>query len=327
VAGIKEAGAAAFLVALLEGAHPHSIFHIYFHRSAASVLEGISGAVEVPDDFDLDAKDLINLHKPDILLVGASAGWSIEKFMYGVAKSANIPIYAFIDNYMNTWQRFAHQDNAKPWFYLPNSIYVISNQMMQKMVSEGCPTTKIKIIPHPVLEKLATLPRSNESFFRANLGIGEKTTLLTLAVETGITDSDLWRWENTSSQVDNVVENILKDLLDFALLRDTQDPGSVVVLIKHHPVDTKIFSGMLDEYPTHIYRSIISVDKVALLDASTAVIGIGSMLLCEAAARGTSAFTYKNKLDVAYPNLPLSKYLRDIDSFELLRMNLDELCS
>jgi hypothetical protein len=326
VAGIKEAGAATILVELLEGAHPDLILHAYFHHSAASVLAQVPGCIAVPDDFNFNPVDFIAAHKPDIFLVGASAGWSIEKFMYAIAKNNNIPIHAFMDNYMNPWQRFADERSAKPWVYVPDCIYAISNEMAEELVGYGYDRSMTKVIQHPILESLAKKPLSNLPAFKASIGVKEKTHLLTLAVETGMPDSDLWHWDNNSSQIDTDIENILKFLLDFAVLSNKQDSESVIILIKGHPSDIKSFDHLLDKYPSNIYRHITNVDKVVVLDASEAVIGIGSMLLCESAIRKRPTYSYKVRHAVMYPNLPSFPCLQSISSLDALKSALESVC-
>lgn len=326
VAGVKDAGAGAFLAKLLEDAHPGVIAHVFAHRAAAPALENLPVVVRVTDDVDVDAESLLKAFQPDFVLVGASIGWSVEKLLITVAKRMDVPVYAFIDNYMNTWQRFAHESTAQRWVYLPDRIYAISDEMTERLRSHGCPSNLIALTTHPVLNSIAMLsPSVPVSLFKKQLGIEQAEIVLTLVLETGLPSSELWCWDNPENEVEPVIERILKILLDFALVSEAKSPGRAVVLIKHHPSDKKSFAEVLKGYQSSIYRTIFNTDKLALLDASTGVFGIGSMLLFEAAARARPAYCINFKGKGGYPFVDSMTDLRILPSLQALTLVLNQL--
>ena len=325
--GIKEAGAADFLLQLLKDAHPALTVFVVAHRAAAKILTKLSNVIQVPDEFDIDIAALIAVRRADFVLVGASIGWSIEKAMTIAARKAGIPVYSFIDNYMNVWQRFAHQITAEKWYYAPDTIYSASHQTTGRLCAEGFPPQKVLTTTHPSLQKNSFQSRSADlaSNFRTEHNLTDSAITLTIVMESGYIYSDLWNWDNIEVDIEPVRTRLLSTILSFC--ESANKKGlEAVVLIKAHPSDGMgDITSITKKYSPDTYRFLFDTNNETLISVSTAIFGIGSMLLYEAGAKSRRAYCMKINADQFYPFLDNSNQVNIIRTFDQLLQLLETL--
>jgi hypothetical protein len=291
--GAKEAGAGAFLAALLRDRGDLGKVAIFATREAAPYFEQVGFVVtEVASEGDAErARSAFEEFAPDLVLVGASAGASHEKLLLLEARRRGIKVYSFVDHFWNLWQRFADEKTAARWTYLPDQIFVVNPLMRDRMVRGGCPTDRLQIIEHPVLDQ--SVPRSSSpspaETFR-ELKVPESSRAILFVSEYVFPSSALWNWDQPREED---IAGLLKTLLLSVQNLNAKGTRKTVILVKLHPQEPRSrWEWLLQDFSPSLYRVIQAYDKSRLIDAVDQVWGLNSMLLLEALERKKKVYSY-----------------------------------
>jgi len=286
----KEAGAGSLLAALLPQLRPAPGSLCLVSETAASYfaqsdIETLRLGEAAPGMGEGELAALIERTEPEAIVCGASAGASIEKLALVAGTVRGIPVASFVDHYWNLWQRFADEETAARWAYLPDLLCVPAEQCARNIVAAGCPQERVRVFAHPLLEGAAAPAPVDRAAARAALGLPAEATVWLFVSEYGFPLSDLWQWEQPP---ESDIEGLLRLLLEKA----AQAPENLLVAVKKHPAERRDWAPVCAEYPGVSTRIIGAADKAALFSASDAAFGLNSMLLLEAARAGVPAFSH-----------------------------------
>ena len=297
VLAAKEAGAGSLLAAMLDTLRPAGESVVVVSSAAARFFEGARAKLlnaEAGWFPDQAAEDLLRQAAPQAILVGASAGPSVEKILIRAAVRNGIPAYSFVDHYWNLWQRFADERSAARWAYLPDRIFVPAEHCRNRIVAQGCDPQRVEVFEHPLLaaarargEDAAAAELRRKA--RAELGIPAAATVLLFVSEYVFPRDPLWQWEQPE-QAD--IDGLLQLLLRSAQQAGAGSGRDWVVLVKLHPAQESPPLGVLRSFPSALYRIAKDVDKGAIISAADAAFGLNSMLLLEAALGGLPAYSH-----------------------------------
>lgn len=301
----KEAGAGAFLAALLDDRSRGFQPEVYAYPAAARFFE--SAGVPHQEVTDVGpAESILARSKPDAVFLGATVGFTMERAFLVAAQKLGIPVFSFVDHYWNVWQRFAHEDTAARWHYLPDKIYVMDENLRKHALALGAPANRVGVVAHPVLMRLASAtPTRNATEVKRDLAIAASDAFVLIASEYVFENSPLWQWEQpTPGDLVHMVRSTLVACRDASASTGRRH----VVVLKLHPSETTDWTAVLSEFDPSSYRVSRDPDKLSLLDAALAVVGLNSMLLLEALARKRPVFSIHER-----PR-PLDSWLSSINS-------------
>ena len=327
VIAVKEAGAGAVVAEWLAYGGPRQVRAILAHEAARRVLaERVPRAPVVGAELMSGAAldEALAAWQPSTLLVGASVGPSIEKDVMRFGRVHGLEVQAFVDAFVNPWQRFANPDTGARWHFAPTLIHVPHPFVKQRLVEFGAQEHAVRLYAHPALSRpLLTVEDQTRlgASFRDHHALDSGARLVTVICEQGMPTSDVWRWDNEDQQIGPVLERIVDVVLE-QVGRRRATGESVVALLKLHPTDRDPrLKRALSRHAPDSYRLIHSAPSAGLCGASDTIIGIGSMLLHEAAVLTGRAYCVKESRHERYPFPYLTPALRvwtsvaDVEAF------------
>jgi hypothetical protein len=316
VIAVKEAGAAAVVAEWLADGGPRQVRAILAHEGARRVLAErapLAPVIRAESMSDAALGEALTAWQPSTLLVGASVGPSIEKDLTRYGRAHGLEVQAFVDAFVNPWQRFANPDSGDGWYFAPTVIHVPHPFVKQRLVDCGAQDQTVRVYAHPALSRPPlTVEEQTElvASFRHDYSLDSGTRLSTVICEQGMPKSDTWRWDNEDERVGPVLERVVEIVLEQ--VGQSRAAGeSAMVLLKLHPTDRdpRLERALLRHAPDH-YRLIYSAPSAGLCAASDTIIGIGSMLLHEAAVLTGRAYCVKESRHERYPFPFLTPALR-----------------
>lgn len=285
----KEAGAGSLLAALLRGWHPAEGSVVIASPVAAPYFDGIPVRVCADDLADDEITELITSMQPERVVVGASAGSSIEKRVLSIAQAAGLPVDTFIDHYWNLWQRFADPETARPWACMPERIHVPAEACRRRLVASGYPVENIVVFDHPLLTQAKTTKRdmARGREMRAHLRIPEDAVVALFVSEYLFEPDPLWSWDQPLAAD---FASLLSLLLLSSARRDLGRP--LYILVRPHPGESSDrWDDLCRTITGALWRNAAEVGKEALLSSADLAFGLNSMLLLEAATAGLPVYS------------------------------------
>ena len=291
--GTKEPGAAAYFAALLKKSRARN-YRILAYPKASIVFndQGIESETIEADNAS-HAREIIESFKPSKVYISLSLGDTFEKKLLIEAKKLGIPVFVFLDSYLNLWQRFADKTGAKRWHYKPDKIFVINDFSRRRIIQQGAPKKIVSILTHPLLtiskQSVNEVPVFNRREVCKKLRIPVNAKIILFVSEYRFLDSKIWKWDQPSPFD---LGELLKVTVKAAriLTEDCEVPSFVI--IKKHPTETAERINLIPENQRKFCRSVATFDKASLLEAADIVTGLTSVLLSEAAERNKIVFSY-----------------------------------
>lgn len=264
---------------------------IYVSRQNAGVFKGLPMTrVTIDGGTKPVATEILSSVKPEAVLIGASIGASLEKRLLTRARKNRIPVFCFVDHYWNLWQRFAHERTAARWHYLPDRIYVIDRKCRERIVSLGCPPHLVRVCAHPGLRAIRNEhAMMSPDMVRRRLKIPHRSGIALFVSEWQYRVSAKWKFEQPRRS--DVVHLLTSLLRETERVRERHPDGGPVVVIKLHPAESSPWDPYLSAFDPSLFRVVAGFDKTSLLDASSVVFGLNSMMLLEALARGRRVYS------------------------------------
>lgn len=301
VLAAKEAGAGALLAALLEQWQCSQCSVAIVSTTAAPYFKNTAIRVVADDLSDVQLSELLSQVKPDHVVVGASGGDCIEKRVLTSAQTLGLQVSAFIDHYWNLWQRFAHPQSATPWHYKPNTIYVPSQNCVERLATSGFAASNIQVFEHPLLQPAATArtPQAQQ-LVRRKLNVPEQAMAVVFVSEHLFTPDPLWNWEQPTTQD---FHELLTLLLSISARNDFARPLHVIV--RPHPSEpANRWDKLCNNVPGAKWCNGAHLTKADLFAVADLAFGLNSMLLLEMSASGLPV--YSLHFQVSYADTWLS---------------------
>lgn len=251
-----------------------------------------------------------NLRNP-VLLTGTSLSQNIEKSSILYAKQHSLPVFSVLDGYYNLWQRFACPSTLEKWVYLPNKLYVPSEYILKSLHEQGVPLESVGYLPYNHYQTFIYQRPSLRSINRLRniLNLPAEAIVVTVIHETGLHDSSKCSFDNPAEYVSSMLNRLL--LLITSYLNTCSQPENIYLIVKTHP------SSCLSAQQLHIIGkcnvntiTYEGAQRFELVSLSNVVLGVGSILLHEAALLGVPSASYVTSSNTSFPRSSLTPQLR-----------------
>lgn len=275
------------IIRLLEEGHDLTL--LAYSKSAQCWRESGVSFYEI-DSFE-KAKVYLDKDRPSLLLTGTSVKVEDDTAFWQWASSSEIPSIAFVDSWVNYWQRFTIGD--RHFNCLPDHIAVVDTLMKQRMIESGCPEHILHITGNPLFDHLAKTRRIWEN------NNSSADHLQVIFISEGWLD--YWQdkvWDLVGYTEFAVLAWLLEYLSDYQL--KIGDP--IHIRIKLHPREEPgKFRHLIEKYqrPGLVIVEMAGSPYDSLL-SSHLVVGMQSILLCENALIGKQSISLQ-------PNRVISK--------------------
>ena len=238
----------------------------------------------------VDAESLLKQLSPKGVLVGTSEDCqSIDRRLTKAARKEQIMSFCVLDYWSQYHRRFSAP--GEHFVYLPDHVYVMDQAAGDGLFGVGVPKQNIQITGHPHLEQFrASAPAVDSKKldeFKPSLGIEPEEIVITFASETfGWSHDANYRFPPLSGDKERTViilEHVLQTLKQIA----PRCAKRIVLVNKLHPKNRfEEFSWIDAQSLPFRVLPVKDTDLIALLQASSIVIGMTSMLLVESVSLG-----------------------------------------
>ncbi|MBK8505404.1 MAG: hypothetical protein IPL46_26315 [Saprospiraceae bacterium] len=247
-----------------------------YSKSALCWQESRFSFIEI-DSFK-KAKKYLDESEPSLLLTGTSLEVEDDAAFWQWASSSQIPSIAFVDSWVNYWQRFTIGD--RHFNYLPDHIAVTDTLMKQRMIESGCPEGIIRITGNPLFDHLTNTRKIWEA------DKPDVDRLQVIFISEGWFD---YYQENVGEQVGYTEFTVLTSLLEYLSDYQRKQGEPIDIRIKLHPrEESGKYRHLIEQYQ----RSGLDIIELAgsssydSLLSSHLVVGMQSILLYENALMG-----------------------------------------
>ncbi len=219
---------------------------------------------------DAELERMFVAWKPEIVVLGASAGLSIEKRLTLIARARGIRTVSVIDYWSGYADRFGEKIN-KGFRYFPDYVCVIDRVMKKEFLALGVPAGAIVITGNPHLEDSVKKIRAKTKRVKNLLYISTPFSSL-----------------HPNPYPFNEFQ-VLQDVLEYP---QRKDYGSVIV--KLHPKEEEgKYDELIARYPGVSIRVVKDADLYRLLGEAALIIGTNSIVLLEASLAGKPVVSYE----------------------------------
>lgn len=237
-------------------------------------------------------RDLLPEGDPNVILVGTTAGASVDRELILYGKERGIPSLTVVDERYAYRRRFG--DDRGDLRYLPDAITVMDQECARDAIAQGIPADLVQVTGSPILSYLAYQYKDLRA--RVSDRVHPLPTgwrLVTFISETFARDNGREPGQRglLGPFLGFTEETVRGDLLDA--LRKIGWP--VVLLERLHPSDGSD-PREAQEGSTLMWKQIRGGDLWTLLVESDVVIGMKSMALLEAAMLGCRVASYQPNL-------------------------------
>lgn len=216
---------------------------------------------------ETDLFQKLNRFKPDLLLAGTSAGYTVDKKVLLHLKTMDVPAVYVLDFWNNYWQRFSSSE--KDFKFLPDIVCAIDDISKTDLVKEGIPESHIRVTGNPHFEHFTEgITCQNENRNRL-LFISQPVSIAVPPLSYGYDEY-------------SVIESIIKALREFS------HPYELAVRL--HPKEDR------GKFKKYMSEKIIISDEATLEEALSRagfVIGMFSPVLIQAVAVGKRVVSYQ----------------------------------
>ncbi len=289
VIAIRQAGsAAAFapLVRRLAALHPERSVVVFCYKPARATWERSGLACHQIDCFADAAPVLDAIGTPAFVLTGTSLEVADDSRWWEWAAEMRCPSIAFVDQWVNYWQRFALSGEGGPHLdRLPGRVAVVDEIAADRMRECGCPGDRLAIAGSPAFDQLLDVEPARVRGLRDQLTEAGRAMLVVFACEPATppqTSADVRRRFGFCEE--DVVALTAAAAADVAVRLSRK----VHLVFKLHPIQIEQrYRPQVDSHDDRFVSFTCSDgDRVALIAAADLVVGMRSMLLYEAALIG-----------------------------------------
>jgi hypothetical protein len=234
-----------------------------------------------------EAERILNgIHNPRFMLTGTSSYAAEDAYFWDWAFKRSVPSLAFVDHWVNYWQRFSSGlDGTSRFDVVPEKIAVIDQLAVTRMIEAGCPARLLLITGHPGFDDLPRFRDMVNHEVRDRIMPSDCYSLVLFLSEP---HSQTYKTDKDSAL--GYTEEDALALTLIALERAGKDRCKrFCVAVKPHPIEepTRI-ARVLEAYKELEYVTAIIVDghRYELVTAADAVVGMTSVLLYEATLMG-----------------------------------------
>ncbi|MEM5493315.1 hypothetical protein [Hoeflea sp. AS16] len=322
--GAREAGAGSLIARLLNGRPADDTLRALLESPADRYFEDhadqvrLLGAALSREDLRDIARKTLELHRPDHVIVGASAGYTIEKALIEAARQAGIPVTSIVDHYWNLWQRFAGDEPTDRWRHQPDMIAVPDAWCGDRLRELGCPVDTIVTFEHPLLWA-PQVPADTALGLdvRKRLGLAQDAIVVLFISEYGFADAAKWQWDQPDER------DIYRAAAELvALVRElaTSMGRPMHVMIRPHPSETYDWHAFAGRHESDLVLCGSGLSKPELFAVADIAFGLNSMLLAETGRAGIPSHSWFP--DQSYQGLRLGQFASWVNECEDL-----EACS
>lgn len=204
--------------------------------------------------------------RPELLLVGTSTGWTIEKKCIVRARTRRIPSIAVLDFWSNYSPRFSK--DKKDFAYLPTVVCVMDERARDEMIIEGFAPECIAVTGNPHFEHFAAkIVRTNEDV-REVLFISQPLSEMRVFTDYGFDEFDA-----------------IKDITEIV-----QSVPGLRLRIRLHPKED---AHKYDEYLGQHIQIAEALTLEEAISHAGLIVGMFSSVLIQAAVAGKRVISYE----------------------------------
>lgn len=221
--------------------------------------------------------------KTNLVLTGASLGFSLEDVFIEESRKLNIKSMAIFDSWINYAVRFCKLPDTKNLVYLPDYICVPDNLAKMEMESEGIPGKIIRVTGNPYFDDLskdiARYSAEMRNDFLAKHSMPPEARIVTFFSQR------IDKTFGSSASDEGFLGFTQFDALDLLCqaIGDLEDSAKLLLVVKPHPKEDKAGYDSFLEKKRNLRTAIIDTDDPRkVLAVSDIVAGISSVMLIEA---------------------------------------------
>jgi len=268
--GAKDAGPAAYLARVIG------------HFPGRYRCIGSGSSLPVFNSFKIRCApgSMSGMDQVGLIMTGTCLGKGLDKELQELGRVGGIPTIAIVDHW--TWMRERFEVDGT--LHLPDIIFVNDDTARKYAIEAGIPGNKIAAIGNPVLEENPFPEKPSPSVRAGHAGNSRKEKHVVFVSE----ELSSAFPEGSEQYLGFSEYNVLYDILQALSVSDH-------LVIKLHPEESS------DKYSSLVNRANCRVsifrqcDTQALIMSADVVIGMGSMLLLEAARSRTDIVSYRPK--------------------------------
>jgi hypothetical protein len=286
----RQAGTANAFVPVIRALHESQ-------KQLNLVVLGISHAYRAWRDNGVDtikvesfaeaASILSKIRYPRFMLTGTSLEVADDAHFWDWARKRSISTLAFVDSWVNYWQRFSSDPQGSTRFdLLPDKIAVIDELAADRMKEAGCPPELLLVTGHPAFDEL--------SHYRGKINHQLRSKILPAGYDNLILFLSEPHSQTYAPDARSILGYTEEDSLILTLNAlehiGKEDEKKFCVAVKLHPREpSEKFAAALEthnKFYENVMGLVVEGPRHALVAASDVVVGMTSMLLYEATLMG-----------------------------------------
>lgn len=218
-----------------------------------------------------EAEPILNsLWRLRFLLTGTSLRPVDDGAWWSWARGAEVPSYAFVEQWVNYWQRFSTPGGESRFDLMPDYVAVVDELIKSRLIQLGCPADRLVVAGAPSLDLLGAAPASEVADLRRSWLGGDRGLVF------------LFVCEPTEPAFDAAAKLLLE-----ALGKLSDELGLRLHLaFKPHPLQRDEGIEFPKSATDRVSTSLAPQGRLLLLNAADIIVGWGSMLLYEASVMG-----------------------------------------
>lgn len=254
--------------------------------TAAALWEANGLSVTTGATFEETLPALDQLQNPGFMLTGTSSMAEEDARFWGWAAQHNVPSLAFVDHWVNYWQRFSSDPvGANRFDLMPEKIAVIDDIAAMQMQKAGCPPGKLLVTGHPAFDNLYRTPPPMDEEMRLMI-MPQAYDFMALFVSEPLSQA----YGIETKNILGYTEKTVLELVFAALNRlgEKLEKRFCLALKLHPSEDRSPMADLLESQQNQrwVVSTLVDGDRHRLIAASDVVVGMTSLLLYEATLMG-----------------------------------------
>lgn len=240
-------------------------------KHAVKVFERnkIKGVMDCTQSNYGDLSRLYNKINPQVVFMGTSEGYSIEKKVTRIASRHGAETISIIDSWMNYAKRYSSAKNPTDLLYITQTICVNDEFMKRECVKDGIPSEIIQVTGNPHLaESAKKIKFPYEKIGKYNL----------LFISQPLSRGPISQY------------SLVKELCEFPQIEQFKN-----IIVRPHPKENaeSRYLRVIKNYKNLSIKIDHSTDLYDLINKSGLVMGVDSIILFECAIAGKVVISYQ----------------------------------
>jgi hypothetical protein len=227
----------------------------------------------------------INIKSIDLIVTGTCLQSGIDKEFIQIAKRYKIKTISIIEH----WSLYKKRFELNERYFFPDKIFINDSLAFEEAINSGIERELLQIMGNPVLEYIKKKNYSNKEKlkWKEDLQIHKEKKITTFISESLREDFPKGSKDYQGFDEFDVLNDILINLRN-----------ENVLIVKLHPEESKEKYNFLKIFPNILIFEREDVGK--LISFSDTLVGMGSMLLIEAAMTESNVYSYRPNEKISF---------------------------